>query len=103
MELYYTFKTVTEFIIPAIIGVIIFVGFLILCGPVIKDNIKKEKENNKKIKLLEDNGFERYLWSVSGGGDGEYYAWRKGDKHIQESEFYRYSIERLEKWINAST
>lgn len=101
MELYYTFKTVTEFIIPTVIGVIIFVGFMILAAPTIKEKIKKEKENNKKIQLLKDNGFERYLWSVSGVGDGEFYAWRKGDKHIQEREFYRYSMERFKEWINA--
>lgn len=95
LDIWIKLKIITEFIIPGIIGSVFLFILFIVFARIIIEGIKE----NKKIKLLEKNNFERYLYDVSSCGNGAFYAWKKGDKNIREKDFQNYTIKELKEWI----
>jgi len=93
VEKYFTLKLIGE---AAIIGFFIMV-FTILLSMGVVQNIKWKR----KVKLLKDNGFERYLHSARSIYGGPTYEWqRKLDgMTFLESEIERYSYKTLKELV----
>lgn len=99
MDLYFKLKTFEEYIFPAII---IGLWFLLLgMSHIIK--VENRKTRQKIRKLLQKNGFERYSYYTS-EDKHEYdkrYAWKKGDKNIEENDFDNYTLKEFKKWLKS--
>lgn len=93
VEKYFTLKLIGE---AAIIGFFVMLISILLSIGVIQ-NIKWKR----KIKLLKENGFERYLHSARSIYGGPTYEWqRKLDgMTLLESEIERYSYKMLKELI----
>lgn len=85
-----------------LIDVYVGVGyFVILTIGVIGVAIVKSIRLNRKIKLLEKNGFKKYLRGVPSVGDGAFYGWKResdGQMIIDYDIEWR-SYKALKKWI----
>lgn len=93
IEKYFTLKLVYE---AAIIGFFVMALSIVLSMGVVQ-NIKWKR----KVKLLKDNGFERYLHSARSIYGGPTYEWqRKLDgMTLLENEIEKYSYKMLKELV----
>ena len=93
VEKYFTLKLIGE---AAIIGLFVLVIVILLVSAAVQDI-----RWNRKIKLLEKNGFVKYLRGVPSVGDGAFYGWkRKSDgKQIYDTYIKSQTYKELKKWI----
>lgn len=85
-----------------LIDVYVGVGyFVILTIGVIGVAVVKSIRLNRKIKLLEKNGFKKYLRGVPSVGGGAFYGWKResDDKIITDYDIEWHSYKELKKWI----
>ena len=99
VEIWAKLQVIFGYVIPGIFLVVVLIFGVVCFGPFIIRNIRRSIEEKKKLKLLSDAGFERYLYDVASVGNGEFYAWRKNGKFIRERNLREYSISELEEWI----
>ena len=99
LETWARMRIISEFIVPGIIAGSALILLLICLSPIIVRKVKASREERKKLKILFDCGFERYLYDVASVGNGEFYAWRKNGKFIRERDLWKYSIPQLRQWI----
>lgn len=93
VENYFTLKLIGE---AAIIGF-----FAITLSIVLSTGVVQSIKWKRKVKLLKDNGFERYLHSARSIYGGPTYEWqRKLDgMRFLESEIERYSYKTLKELV----
>lgn len=94
IEKYFTLKLIGE---AAIIGFFVLVIIILLVSAAVQDI-----RWNRKIKLLEKNGFVKYLRGVPSVGNGpSYYGWKRESdgKRIDDTYIKSRSYKELKKWI----
>ena len=93
VEKYFTLKLIGE---VAIIGFFVLVIIILLVSATIQNICW-----NRKIKLLEKNGFVKYLRGVPCIGDGAFYGWKRESDGRQINDIVIKSLQykRLKKWI----
>ena len=97
LELWLKLKILFDYIIPlCIFGIIISLFLIYIIYICIKSIFW-----NKKIELLQKNGYERYLIRVASMGDGAWYGWQYDNyKHkITEEDLDKISYQNLKKEI----
>lgn len=97
VEKYFAIKLIGEFIVS---GLLIIAGITVIAVSVIRVN-----RQNRKIKLLEKNGFEKYLRGVPAMGNGAFYGWKRSSdrKIISDVEIEYHSYSELKKWIDGGS
>lgn len=75
LELWIAIKVWIDYIIPAIIIVLLLSFMCAMCC------IRSVKQK-RKIKLLQSNGFERFLKDVPMYGNGAFYAWKNKHRRV---------------------
>ena len=93
VEKYFTLKLIGE---AAIIGVFVLAIIILLASAAVQDI-----RWNRKIKLLEKNGFVKYLRGVPSVGDGAFYGWKRESdgRHIHDISIKCQTYKELKKWI----
>lgn len=93
IEKYFTLKLIGE---AAIIGFFVLVIIILLVSAAVQDI-----RWNRKIKLLEKNGFVKYLRGVPSVGNGAFYGWKRESdgKQIHDTYIKSRSYKELKKWI----
>ena len=93
IEKYFTLKLFGEYIG---IGIIVIIVLAMIGSAVIQDI-----RWSRKIKLLEKNGFEKYLRGVPSVGNGAFYGWRRefDGKRIADYSIKPMSYKALKKWV----
>lgn len=93
VEKYFTLKLIGE---AAIIGLFVLAIVILLVSAVVQDI-----RWNRKIKLLEKNGFVKYLRGVPSVGNGAFYGWKRESdgKQIHDIFIKCRSYKELKKWI----
>jgi len=93
VEKYFTLKLIGE---VALIGFFVLVIIILLVSATIQNICW-----NRKIKLLEKNGFVKYLRGVSSIGDGAFYGWKRESdgRRINDIVIKSLQYKRLKKWI----
>ena len=99
LEIWAKLKIISEFVIPLVIAVVALALLLACLSPLVVRKIKASREERKKLRMLFDCGFERYMYDVASVGNGEFYAWRKNGKFIRERDLWKYSVPELREWI----
>lgn len=97
VEKYFTLKLIGE---AVIIGFFVLVIIILLVSAAVQDI-----RWNRKIKLLEKNGFVKYLRGVPSVGDGDFYGWKRSSdrKIISDVEIKYHSYSELKKWIDVGS
>ena len=92
-EKYFTLKLIGE---AVIIGFFVFVIIILLVSAAVQDI-----RWNRKIKLLEKNGFVKYLRGVPSVGDGAFYGWKRESdgRLIHDISIKCQTYKELKKWI----
>ena len=93
IEKYFTLKLIGE---AVIIGFFVLVIIILLVSAAVQDIRWK-----RKIKLLEKNGFVKYLRGVPSVGDGTFYGWKRESDGRQIHDIFIKSrkYKELKKWI----
>mgnify|MGYP007069858161 CR=1 FL=1 len=93
VERYFALKLIGTYVV---IGIIVIIALAMIGSAVIQDICW-----NRKIKLLEKNGFEKYLRGVPSVGNGAFYGWRRefDGKRIADYSIKPMSYKALKKWI----
>lgn len=93
VEKYFTLKLIGE---TAIIGLFVLAIIILLVSAAAQDI-----RWNRKIKLLEKNGFVKYLRGVPSVGNGAFYGWKRESdgKQIHDTYIKSRSYKELKKWI----
>ena len=93
VEKYFTLKLIGE---ALIIGFFVLVIIILLVSAAVQDI-----RWNRKIKLLEKNGFVKYLRGVPSVGNGAFYGWKRetDGKRIDDTYIKSRSYKELKKWI----
>jgi len=93
VEKYFTLKLIGE---VAIIGFFVLVIIILLVSTIIQNICW-----NRKIKLLEKNGFVKYLRGVPSIGNGAFYGWKRepDGKRIDDIVIKSLQYKKLKKWI----
>lgn len=93
VEKYFTLKLIGE---AVIIGFFALVIIILLVSAAVQDI-----RWNRKIKLLEKNGFVKYLRGVPSVGNGAFYGWKRESDGRQIHDIFIKSLtyKELKKWI----
>lgn len=93
VEKYFTLKLIGEVVI---IGFFVLVIIILLVSATIQNICW-----NRKIKLLEKNGFVKYLRGVPSVGDGAFYYWKRelDGRRIADIVIKSIQYKKLKKWI----
>ena len=93
VEKYFTLKLIGK---AVIIGFFVLVVVILLVSAAVQDI-----RWNRKIKLLEKNGFVKYLRGVPSVGDGAFYGWKRESDGRQIHDIFIKSrtYKELKKWI----
>jgi len=97
LELWLKLKILFDYIIPlCFFGIIILLFLIYIIYICIKSIIW-----NKKIKLLQKNGYKRYLITVASLGDGAWYGWQYNnyEHKITERDLDKISYQNLKQEI----
>ena len=104
MDEYFKIKTFFEFKLPLIaIGAVIVAFIILLIRAFIADYMY-----SKKVKILIDAGYERYLLDVASCGNGETWGYilkSKDDDHwrdqLKDSEIYKMSMRQIKDRVKS--
>ena len=93
IEKYFTLKLIGE---AVIIGFFVLVVVILLVSAAVQDVCW-----NRKIKLLEKNGFIKYLRGVPSVGGGAFYGWKRESdgRQIHDIFIKCRTYKELKKWI----